>query len=44
MDLCIKIAEGKKRAEGVKRCKIVSILMGDADFDVADEIRLSVEN
>ena len=44
MDLCIKIAEGKKRVEGVKRCKIVSILMGDADFDVMDEIRLSVEN
>ena len=42
IDLCIKIAEGKKRPYGVKRCKIVSILMGDAEFDVIDEIKLSV--
>lgn len=36
LDLCIKIAQGKKRAEGVNRCKIVSILMADAIFDVTD--------
>ena len=42
VDICIKIAEGKKRAEGVNRCKIVSILMADAQFDVTDELRLCV--
>lgn len=42
IDLCIKIAEGKKRAEGVSRCKIVSILMADALFDVADELKVCV--
>ena len=44
VDVCIKIAEGKKRAEGVNRCKIVSILMADAPFDITDELRLCVEN
>lgn len=36
ISLAIKIAEGRKRAEGVNRCKIVSILMADALFDVTD--------
>ena len=44
VDLCIKIAEGKKRAEGVNRCKIVSILMADAIFEVTEELRICVEN
>ena len=44
IDLCIKIAEGKKRAEGVNRCKIVSILMADAIFDVIEEVRICMEN
>lgn len=44
IDLCIKIAEGKKRAEGVSRCKIVSILMADAIFDVIEEIKICMEN
>ena len=44
IDLCIKIAEGKKRAEGVSRCKIVSILVADAIFDILDEVSLCVQN
>ena len=44
IDLCIKIAEGKKRAQGVNRCKIVSILMADAIFDVIEEVKLCMEN
>lgn len=44
VDLCLRIAEGKKRAEGVARCKIVSILVADATFDIVDEVRLCVEN
>jgi hypothetical protein len=43
IDLCIKIAEGKKRAEGVSRCKIVSILVADSVFDIVDEVRACVE-
>lgn len=42
IDICIRIAEGKKRAEGVSRCKIVSILVADALFDIVDEVRLCV--
>jgi len=42
IDICVKIAEGKKRAEGVSRCKIVSILMADAIFDVVDELKACV--
>jgi hypothetical protein len=44
VDICLRIAEGKKRAEGVSRCKIVSILVADAIFDIVDEVRLCVEN
>ena len=44
IDLCMRIAEGKKRPEGVARCKIVSILVADAVFDVLDEVRLCVES
>lgn len=43
IDLCIKIAEGKKRAEGVSRCKIVSVLVADSTFDIVDEVRACVE-
>jgi hypothetical protein len=42
VDACLRIAEGKKRAEGVARCKIVSILVADAIFDIIDEVRLCV--
>ena len=42
IDVCIKIAEGKKRAEGVSRCKIVSILVADAIFDIIDEVKVCV--
>lgn len=42
INLCLSIAEGKNKPKGVDRCKIVSIVMGDATFDVMDEIKLCV--
>ena len=36
VNVCLNIAEGKNRSKGVDRCKIVSILMGDATFDIID--------
>lgn len=38
------IAEGKKRGKGVPRCKIVSILIADASYDITEEVKLCVEN
>lgn len=41
IDTCLRIAEGAKPKKNF-RCKIVSIVMGDATFDIIDEIRLCV--
>lgn len=44
VDLCLALAEGKKRSKWTPRCKIVSILIADASFDIVDEIKVCVEN
>ena len=38
------LAEGKKRSKWTPRCKIVSILIADASFDIIDEVKACVEN
>ncbi len=42
VDLCVGIAEGKKKSKGVPRCKIVSIIIADASFDITDEVKCCV--
>lgn len=44
IDLCVAIAEGKKKSKSIPRCKIVSILIADAPFSIVDEVKLCVDN